>query len=117
ILGVQVDVGRFSNWNKNHWPSPLVFPPLPGGRAKVDPARMVRRAGYRPSADTVAEEGTEWTSQNQNAGRRNTPGSILRATSCPSLGEPNSWPLATITLPRRMTVVGQPSICQPSQGL
>src|SRR5436309_5090045 len=53
----------------------------------------------------------------QNAGRRNTRGTILRATSCPSLGEPSSWPFATMTFPLRITVDGQPSICQPSQGL
>ena len=53
----------------------------------------------------------------QNAGRRSTRGSILRGMSCPSLGEPSSWPFATMTFPLRITVVGQPSTCQPSQGL
>src|SRR5262249_31392200 len=34
-------------------------------RTKVDPARMVWRAGYRPSADTVAEDRSETAGHNE----------------------------------------------------
>ena len=35
----------------------------------------------------------------------------------PMGGRPSNWPSATMTFPRRITVVGQPSTCQPSHGL
>src|SRR5580698_7610765 len=53
----------------------------------------------------------------QLAGRRSTTGSILRATSRPSLSVPDNWPFSTMTLPRRIVVVGHPSTDQPSHGL
>jgi len=53
----------------------------------------------------------------QAAGRRSTRGSIRRATSCPSFRSPKSFPLSTITLPRRMVVTGQPVTSHPPQGL
>jgi hypothetical protein len=92
--------------------------------------RPIARVGMPPTCITLPENYAShfnrvWTHCQgvYRAKRTSTGGTTehnrvnLRGTSRPSSSVPNNWPLSTMTLPRKIVVVGHPSTDQPSHGL
>jgi hypothetical protein len=87
----------------------------PGGN-RIDPA--TKRANRRSAPVHVwLGDGLLKRPPQLMTGRASTSGSILRGKNWPSPGRPMSLPSRVITRPRRMVVVGQALISQPSHGL